>query len=112
MTWIMKTTEELLAAVAAAAIARATSLCDAALSTLAEGRKTFVKGKSVMVPWSDEKREQLRALQEKAFTAPSGAEERILLEIVGDTDVSEDMEEQVFATWRDTGLAEVARRFA
>ena len=55
-------------ALESAAESHAHKLADASLATLAAGRKTFVKGKPVFVPFSDEKRAQLKRLQLDAFT--------------------------------------------
>lgn len=99
------------------AIVRATALCDAALATLATGRKTFVKGKPVMVPWGDEKRMQLKALQIDAFK-PGYQVDGIVADAVdfaveGATDEAsaQAILADAVAVYCAAGRAEVERRF-
>jgi hypothetical protein len=108
-------------ALVTAAVARATKLCDAALKTLAEGRKTFVKGKPTMAPWGAEKRAQLRALQLGAFEAPARMATQadvaeMLRPLIGAEGVTAEAEEAFFAeataVYCAAGVAEVERRFA
>lgn len=94
-----------------AAVARATSLCDAALADLAQGRKTFVKGKPVFVPFSEEARRQRRFLQRDAFDG--AAAETAVAKILGGTfECSEDEERTILEAYRTAGQTEVERRFA
>lgn len=58
---------ETTAKLTAHATGRAAKLVSEALASLAEGRKTFVKGKPVMVPYSDEARRIRKELQLSAF---------------------------------------------
>ena len=94
-----------------AALARATSLCDAALTDLAKGRKTFVKGKPVFVPCSAEQRTQRKHLQASAFDGPA-AETAVASLLGGDFECSEEEEAEILALYSTTGKAEVERRFA
>lgn len=109
----MKTTTQL--AIETPAIARAAKLCDAALATLAAGRKTFVKGKPVMVAWSPEKRAELKRLQLSAFDGlPLDAD---LSKHYADESVTDLASEERFLAeateaYRTAGRTEVERRFA
>lgn len=109
----MKTTTT--AALQSAAIARATSLCDAAFKTISAGRKTFVKGKPAMVAYSDEGRAQLRRLQLGAFDSISlgfDATAHYADEGVVDAATEDAFLPAAFEVYAAAGRAEVERRFA
>jgi hypothetical protein len=109
----MKTTTQ--TAIENLAIARATKGCDAALATLAAGRKTFVKGKPVMVAWGPEKRAELKRLQLGAFDGlPLDADlsAHYTAEDVTDAASEERLLAEAADIYRTAGRAEVERRFA
>lgn len=109
----MKTTT--IAALQTAALLRASQLCDAALATLAAGRKTFVKGKPAMVPFGKEKRAQLKALQLSAFERPDhhlDVASHYAAEGVTDAATEDAFLVAAFDVYAAAGKAEVERRFA
>lgn len=95
--------------VTAAAIARATNLCDAALADLAKGRKTFVKGKTVFVPFSDDAREMRKRLVLDAFVTGSamGFDHFVEPHVADESEMDDAIE-----LYKSVGAEEVERRFA
>ena len=117
----MKTTTEMLQTAETMATAKASSMCDAALETIAKGRKTFVKGKPVFVPFSSEKRDEIKGLQLSLFTAENGFVRSQAEAIVGDVDAlfatmgedaAQDLGDEIVAAYCAAGRAEIERRFA
>ena len=109
------------AMIAAVATARAAKLCDAAMETLSEGRRVFVKGKPTMVPWSANKRAQLRALQMSAFESggaygvfgdiQKAIEPMYAAEGVVDEGTERRFVAEAVEVYKAAGASEVARRF-
>ena len=87
------------------ATATATRLCGEALASLAVGRKAFVKGKPVMVPFSDDARAQRKQLQLSAFV-PGMQVDAILAGAVGALSTEAEADEAV-ALYCATGRAVV-----
>ena len=111
---------ELTAAVTAAAIANASRLCAAALPELAKGRKTFVKGKPVMVAYGPERRALILDLQIGAFApADAAAQMRVgcvLESMIRPGELSEEdadaLVAEALALYQSVGVAECRRIFA
>lgn len=106
-------------AIIAAATTHAARLCEAALAFLAAGRKTFVKGKAVIVPWTDEKRAEMKRLQLTAFDGGMSMDARLLdalepfVVAEGITEETEDaFVDEARALYVMTGRAVVERLFA
>lgn len=103
-----------------AAKERANQLADAALADLAQGKKTFIKGKQVFVPYSDDARRQRKLLQESAFDDGDIKADRAIAAIVAKRSRAEGIrsaaaEERARRAaadaYRKAGLAEINRRF-
>ena len=113
----MKLNDAARSAVIALATARAAKLCDDAFETLRAGRKTVVKGKPVMVPFSPEKKTQLHALNRKI-----GAVESTLMPVAvklfaasglpSDEETEVSYWEEALKLYQDTGREIVDARFA
>lgn len=108
----MKTTTN--TALTAAATAYAAKLCAEQLAFLAAGRKTFVKGKPVMVAFDADKRAQLRRLAEGSFDGFSSIEKvyglvDVVAEGATDEESAQAMIAEALAVYNAAGMAEVAR---
>ena len=109
---------ETVALIQSLATKRAASLCSVALTTLALGRKTFVEGRFAFVPWSAEKREEMKALQLNAFKPGYHIEAVIVADIDPITEGAPTEEQarailaEAMTLYCETGRAEVARLFA
>lgn len=103
-----------IATLSAAASTYAAKLCGEQQAFLAAGRKTFVKGKPVMVPFDADKRAQLRRLAEGSFDGLSSIEKVYgLVDVVAEGATDEESGQAVIAealaVYNAAGMAEVER---
>jgi len=103
--------------VIALATARATKLCDDSFETLRAGRKTFVKGKPVMVPFGAEKQKQLHALNREigaveSTLMPAAVKLFAASGLPSDEETEATYWEEAQVLYLDTGREIVDARFA